>query len=110
MSEEFDNVVYQEPQSNGGGSNGMAIASMVCGIVGLVLACCISGWIGLILGIVALVLGILHNKNNGKSGMATAGIVCGIIAIALGLVSVIITVIFGAALTEAISSLAELGM
>ena len=58
-------------------SKGMAIASMVLGIVGLVLSCLVIGIIpcviGLILGIVVLV------KQKAGQGMAIAGIVTSLI-------------------------------
>lgn len=60
---------------------GMAIASMVLGIVSIVL-CCIW-YISVPCAIIGLILGILYNKKGTKSGMATAGIVCSIIAIVL---------------------------
>jgi hypothetical protein len=57
---------------------GMAIASMVLGIISLLCFPYITGVLAVIFGAVA--------KNNGyKSGMATAGIVCGIIGVALWL-------------------------
>jgi hypothetical protein len=60
----------------------MAIAALVCGIVGIVL-----GWvpgvnyIALILGILGIVFGALARKNApaDKKGLATAGLVLGII-------------------------------
>ena len=73
MSEGFDNGTsqfYGEPQKNNG-NNGMAIASMVLGIVSAILA---------------IVLGIMHNKRNSKNGMAIAGIVCGIIGLVLAVI------------------------
>lgn len=83
---EFDD--YKGGSNGGSGSNGLAIASMVLGIVSIVL-CCIW-YLSIIAGIVALILGILHNKNNGKNGMSTAGIVCGVIGIILAVVFFII--------------------
>ena len=55
-------------------SNGLAIGSMICGILSLVLCC--GMWISWILSLVALGLGIasLVKKAGGK-GMAIAGIV-----------------------------------
>ena len=81
---------YNQPASSG---KGMAIASMVLGIVSIPGICF---WIvGLPCAIVGLILGILYNKKNEHSPMATAGIVCSIIAIAL-LVLVLILYIVGA--------------
>ncbi|MDT9683821.1 DUF4190 domain-containing protein [Streptomyces sp. TRM76323] len=72
-----------------GPANGLGIASMVIGIVSLV-TCFLYG-LGVVLGILALVFGIIGRKrvqrgeaNNG--GMATAGIVTGAVGIVLGAV------------------------
>ena len=81
---------YNQPASSG---KGMAIASMVLGIISIPAICF---WIvGLPCAIVGLILGILYNKKNEHSPMATAGIVCSIITIAL-LVLVLILGIVGA--------------
>lgn len=54
---------------------GFAIASMVCGIVSIVICCC--EYIAIPLGIVAIVLGIISlKKGESGKGMAIAGIVC----------------------------------
>lgn len=63
--------------------NGMSIASMICGILGLVGCWC--GCIGLILSIVGIVLGIIGRKKGGK-GMALAGIICGAIGILINII------------------------
>lgn len=83
MSEEFNNV--NTPSTNEPQNKGMAIASMVCGIVSIVLICC-TYYISIPCAIVGLVLGIMSNKKYGKNGMAIAGIVCSIITIALSIV------------------------
>lgn len=105
MSEGFENGTpqyYGEPQQNND-NKGLAIASMVVGIVSI-LASCWKPLIGLIAGIVAIVLAVMHNKNNSKNGMATAGLVCGIVAIVLSVIIFVIAAlglaIFGAALAE----------
>ena len=83
------------------GPKGKAIASMVCGICAVVLGCCISSWLGLILGIVAIVLGALVIKNNEAGrGFAIAGLVCGIVGAAFGILGVILTLIIGESLKE----------
>lgn len=65
-------------------SSGFSVASMLLGIIGLLLGCVIVGFIpaviGLILGIVALAKG-----SSGK-GMAIAGVVCSIIGILISAV------------------------
>ncbi len=65
----------------------MAVASMILGIVALVVAVFggVFNWIGILIGIIGIVLGALAKKNT-PSGMATAGIVMSIIATSLALV------------------------
>lgn len=98
MSEEnFNNYVTEGPgQEAPKGGKGMAIASMVLGIVGLVLFC--IWYLSIPCGVIAIILGILHNKKGEKSGMATAGLVLGIIAIVLALAVIILAAIGVAAL------------
>ncbi|MCL1799116.1 MAG: DUF4190 domain-containing protein [Eggerthellaceae bacterium] len=54
--------------------NGKAVASLVCGILGLFL-------FGLILGIVAIVLGVQARKRPDRRGIAMAGIIFGVLAL-----------------------------
>ena len=62
---------------------GLAIASMVLGIVSFF---CFP----VITGILAVVFGAISKSKGCRSGMATAGIVCGIIGVALWLLMLII--------------------
>ncbi len=72
-------------------TNGMAIASMVLGIVAVPLLCC--WFIGVVPAVLAIIFGFLA-KNNIKSsygaekgdGMAIAGIVLGFVAIGFSLI------------------------
>lgn len=60
-------------------SNGLAIASLVLGIVAIVFSFIgLSIPFGLIIGIVGIILGVMAKKKN-PSGMATAGLVLSII-------------------------------
>ena len=69
------NMNYQNPPEQ---KNGMATASLVLGILGLILSCvCIGG----VLSIIGLVLGIA-SKKNGPNSKATAGIVLSSIGLA----------------------------
>ena len=65
-------------------SKGMAVASLVLGIISVVIAAFFGplAWLGIVLGVVGLVLAVLAKKK-GKSGMATAGLVLSIIGLAL---------------------------
>ena len=81
-------------------SSGLSIASMVCGIVGLVLSCCVP-YLPLILGIVGLVLGAISlRKQAGGKGMAVAGIVCSIIT----LIPAILMLVMGASLLSTLTA------
>lgn len=88
-----DNYSYRSEQtgndygSGKGQGTGLGIASMVCGILSIVLLCCVP-YAPIILGIVAIVLGIVQIVKNEKKGMAIAGIVCG----AVGLVVYVLLV------------------
>ncbi len=101
---------YQNNQNDGntyapntitGGSPGLGIASMVCGIIALVFSCCLY-YISIPLSIIAVILGgvAIAKKNNGK-GMAVAGLVTGIIA----LVPAILVIIFGSSILSALSGM-----
>ena len=72
---------------------GMAVGSLVCGIIGLVT----SFWgIGVILAIIAVILGHVHKGNLSKEptkytgdGLATGGLVCGYITIGITVIGVL---------------------
>lgn len=69
-------------------ANGWAIASLIFGILSLVICTCCcggTGWIPLILGALAIVFAIVSRKGQKMSGVAIGGLVCGIIAVVLAL-------------------------
>ena len=86
--------------------NGLAVAGMVLGIIGLAGGCLYG--IGLAPAIVGLILSIMGKKKAKQTGvgggMATAGIVCSVIALALAAVVLIGLIvgfsIFGAKVAE----------
>ncbi len=84
----YSNPQYYETetiaQEESGGSIGFSIASMVCGILSLL--CCCFDEIGLILGIAAIVLGVitLREEHDGN-GMAIAGITTGAIGLIIAI-------------------------
>lgn len=84
------NNYYQQPippKKN----TGFAIASMICGIVSLVL-CCMG--LGLPLGALAILFGILtRRKGQRMESMATAGIITGSIGLFMGLIVYIFTLL-----------------
>lgn len=65
----------------------MGVASLVLGIIGLVVAIFGSGfnWLAVVLGLIGTILGALGRKNPESKGLATAGMVMSIIALILGL-------------------------
>ncbi len=80
---------YQQPRK---ADNGMAIASLICGIVAVAIACC--GWfITLPVSIVGLVLGILSiRRKTGGRTMAIIGIILCSFGILLGILGLISTI------------------
>jgi len=70
---------------------GMSIASLVLGIVGLVLFC--FWYISIPLAILAIIFGII-GKNKGGKGMAIAGLVLGIITVVIVVGLVLIGLLF----------------
>jgi hypothetical protein len=71
--------------SSGSRTNGLAIASLCCGIVGLFV-------LNIILGPLAIVLGVVSRRQAGGngSGMAKAGIVLGVVDVVLWLVLLLV--------------------
>ena len=70
-------MMPQEPKK----SAGLAIASMVLGICGLVISCCIP-YVTFVMTLLAVILGgVSLAKQMGGKGMAIAGLVCGIIGL-----------------------------
>ncbi len=70
----------------------MAVASLILGILSIILSWIpVAGWIiCLIMGIVAVVLGVLARKKQpAKKGMAMTGMILGIIGIVFSLIWVI---------------------
>lgn len=68
-----DRPIQMTAQVEDGASNGLALASMIIGIISMVGACCFGGFLGLI----GLILGIiaLANRQCHRKGMAIAGII-----------------------------------
>lgn len=82
---------------------GFGVASMVCGIIALLVGCCL-GPIGIVLAIIAVVLGAVSIKKNSGKGMGIAGLVCGIIS----LVPSVLAAVSGAALMSELGSLGSM--
>jgi len=74
---------------------GMAIASMVCGIVSFF----VGIW-GVILGVLAIVFSVVAKNKGNRSGMATAGLVLGCVGVGI---SVLFWIACGSVLSAASS-------
>ncbi len=72
-------------------NHGMAIASMVLGIAGIVLCCCCG--LSIITGIVGLILGIVARAKGNNEGYSLAGIILNGVALALTVAYVIYCVV-----------------
>jgi hypothetical protein len=84
-------VVYVQ---QGTQTNGLAVASLVLGILGVVLFWTV--WGGVILGVLAIVFGAVGrgraNRGAPNKGMATAGLVLGIVGLVGSILFVILVV------------------
>ena len=88
----------QVPPGSVRAANGLGIAALVIGIIGLVLVWSVVG--GIVLGILAVIIGVLarsHCKRGQADniGVATSGIVLGILAVLVSLVFIWIWVSLG---------------
>lgn len=91
---QYQQPQYQQPQyqqlEQVKPSNGMAIGSMVCGIIAFLISCCIP-YVSLPIAIVSIVLGIISLKNKkGGKGMAIVGIVLSGIAALIAIAVLIV--------------------
>ncbi|MDE7251807.1 MAG: hypothetical protein K2O32_02525 [Acetatifactor sp.] len=77
---------YAEPAaSNEGSTPGLAVASLVMGIVSIVLSCCCG--VGIIFAIAGIIMAISANKQV-KTGVATAGLICSIVGGVFSLIGI----------------------
>ena len=89
-------------------SSGIAVASLVCGILSLVCA-----WFGIYLSIAGLVLGLVgvvlgaKARKESQTGMATAGFVCSLIGVVLCGVMLVCAIACYAALQDAVNQLSR---
>lgn len=95
-------VEEQKAEENKEESKGMSIASLVLGIVSLVMLC--IWYISIPCSILAIIFGILGRKKGGK-GMGTAGLVLGIITVAF---LIIIYILFVAGIATMFSVLKDI--
>ena len=87
-------------------TNGMAIASLVYGIISVVFTF-IIGWVGLIAGILAIIFSVIGRKKavQGKTGMCTAGLVLGIVGTSLCAIVIVCALCVVGTVSNAINSI-----
>lgn len=90
-----NNFQYQEQNGSAQPStqkaDGLAIASLICGIISFVMICCCT-YLGVILGIAAIVTGAMSkDKNGNKCTMAKVGLGLGIAGAVLSLIWIVIS-------------------
>ena len=93
----------KETQAPAQESKGLSIASMVLGIISVVLFC--IWYISIPCAILAIIFGIIGMKKGGR-GMGIAGLVLGIVALAILAIIYLLALIGVASLTSTISSMA----
>ena len=104
-----NNMNGQQPQP----TNGLAIAGLVLGLVGIVFTLVPVGalsWVALICAIVGLVLSIKAQKDSvamtgQKNGMATAGFVLCIISLVIAVIGIIVAIAAVACFTSVVNQI-----
>ena len=77
-------------------AHNFAIASLILGIVSIVLSCCCYGVISLVCAIIGIVLWYNAKDAEGnREGMAKAGMICSIVGIVLAVIMLILLIGFG---------------
>ena len=76
--------------------HGFAVASLVLGILSIVLCCC--SYAGIICGILGLIFSILAKKEGNTEGINKAGLVLSIIGVAIFVILIVIGLIIGNAI------------
>ena len=89
-------------------SNGLATASLVIGIISIVLG--FFSWPGIVVGLVAVILAIVAKgqikadpNQSGSAGAATGGLITGILGMVIGIIMIVLAVMFVSAVTEGAS-------
>ncbi len=91
---QYTQSTYVEPTAAENATPGLAIASLVMGILSIVLSCCCG--VGIIFAIAGIIMAIVANKQT-KSGIGTAGLICSIVGAVFSVLGLIYFFVFGAA-------------
>lgn len=85
-------------------TSGMAIASMVLGILSILL-CCLVPILPLVMSALAIIFFVARDRNKAGNGMATAGLVCGIITCGYYIVAIIYAIAYGSMINAIFNAL-----
>lgn len=91
---QYTQSTYVEPSAAENATPGLAIASLVMGILAIVLSCCCG--VGIIFAIAGIIMAIVANKQT-KSGIGTAGLICSIVGAVFSVFGLIYFFAVGAA-------------
>ena len=85
QDDDFDDAPRKKP----GGGNGLAITSLVLGIISLIMVCCCA-YVSPLLGIGALITGFSGKSKGQSNGMCLAGIITGGLGLLLSVILLIL--------------------
>lgn len=96
MGDNYGNGYWQEPEKNENESVGFGIASLVLGIVSLLLFCTCINWIT---GILAIIFGIIQITKTKQKGFAIGGIITAGVSLLFTII-LYISLVIGAAASD----------
>jgi hypothetical protein len=92
-----DPLTSYTPPTSSGGSNGMAVAGMVCGIFAVVTAwvpfIAVIGIIAAIVGLALSIPALARSRERGRRGFALAGVITSAVGLLLGVLGIVLTVV-----------------
>jgi len=83
--DDFDDA----PRKKQGGGNGLAVTSLVLGIISIIMVCCCA-YVSPLLGIGALITGFTGKSKGQSNGMCLAGMITGGLAIVLSILLIVL--------------------
>ena len=87
---------------NPNGSNGMSVAALVCGILGIVGGFIpVVQYVTTVLSILGIIFGVIGRKKCTNKGLATAGLVLGIIGYAFSVLGIVCICVLAGAVASA---------
>ena len=101
-----NNMNYQYGNTYQQQGRGMGIASMVLGIIALVItliSCCVPfGYLlASVLGLLSIIFGIIAIAKKSGKGMGIAGIICSVVGLLLAIIMIVFSLLLGAGIIAA---------